>query len=366
MTEINSISVRGVNLPQSLGTSQAGSADGNGGLLFGDDLIGGTEDTYTSDTVKEQIKTQAQELIKLAKRMNAGSSDGSEGSEGSSALKKSLNTKLKALKEQAEAAGIDLNALFSEISEETNMSRKDQKLISKTLKVKISKKTDASSESSSSAMAQQSNPFGTSSKNPLFAGFVGLNRSIRAIDGTSDFDSGSHYSGKLIGSSSDASLSLSKYQDNELSRIKGIYQQNKSKYDKVSEATGVPAELICAIHYRESGCNFGTYLHNGDPLGQPTTHVPKGKNFSDWSAAAIDAINSQRHSDVSRDNVDSQLDYAERYNGLGYRRKGVASPYVWAGTSNYSGGMYVRDGVYSASAVDKRVGVAAILQTLYT
>ncbi|MBR1908498.1 hypothetical protein IJ818_06145, partial [bacterium] len=154
MTEINSISVRGVNLPQSLGTSQAGSADGNGGLLFGDDLIGGTEDTYTSDTVKEQIKTQAQELIKLAKRMNAGSSDGSEGSEGSSALKKSLNTKLKALKEQAEAAGIDLNALFSEISEETNMSRKDQKLISKTLKVKISKKTDASSESSSSAMAQ--------------------------------------------------------------------------------------------------------------------------------------------------------------------------------------------------------------------
>ena len=173
MTEINSISVRGVNLPQSLGTSQAGSADGNGGLLFGDDLIGGTEDTYTSDTVKEQIKTQAQELIKLAKRMNAAGSDGSEGSEGSSALKKSLNTKLKALKEQAEAAGIDLNALFSEISEETNMSRKDQKLISKTLKVKISKKTDASSESSSSAMAQQSNPFGTSSKNPLFAGFAG-------------------------------------------------------------------------------------------------------------------------------------------------------------------------------------------------
>lgn len=337
-------------------TLQSGNANGDGGLLFGDNLIGGVEDSYTSDAVKNQLKIQAQDLVKLARRMNSASAEESGGSE---ALKKSLNTKLKAIKEQAEAAGVDLNALFSEISEEMNLSRKDQKAISKTLKVKI-KKIDKLAKSEE---PQQSNPFG-SSQNPLFAGFVGRERSIRAMDGVDD--GGDIRCGKLIGSSADASLQLSKYQNNELSRVKDIYQKNKSKYDKVAEATGVPAELICAIHYREGGCNFGTYLHNGDPLGQPTTHVPRGKNFSDWTSAAIDAINSQKHSNVSKGNIDSQLDYAERYNGLGYRRRGKASPYVWAGTSNYSGGMYVRDGVYSDSAVDKRVGVAAILQTLYS
>ncbi|MBR1943126.1 hypothetical protein IJ843_05270 [bacterium] len=161
-------------------------------------------------------------------------------------------------------------------------------------------------------------------------------------------------------------LTLTGSQQNELSRISKIFEQNKDKYEKVSAATGVPAELICAIHYRESGCNFSTYLHNGDPLGKPTTHVPKGKNFSDWTTAAIDAIKSQgSYKSVTESNVDSQLEFAERYNGLGYRKRGVASPYVWSGTAKYTGGMYVADGVYNPSAQDRRVGVAAILKHLY-
>ena len=43
---------------------------------------------------------------------------------------------------------------------------------------------------------------------------------------------------------------------------------------------------------RESSCNFKTYLHNGDPLGKPTTHVPKGKNFTKFTDAAVDALKS--------------------------------------------------------------------------
>ena len=150
----------------------------------------------------------------------------------------------------------------------------------------------------------------------------------------------------------------------ELAQIKKIFEENKDKYEKVAEATGVPAELICAIHYREGSCNFSTYLHNGDPLGQTTTHVPAGLYFEDWTDAAIDAIKSQNPEIIKDGDFDSCMEYAERYNGLGYRNKGLASPYVWAGTTNYTGGMYVADGQFDANARDKRVGVAVMMKYL--
>ena len=60
------------------------------------------------------------------------------------------------------------------------------------------------------------------------------------------------------------------------------------------------------------------------------------------------------------------MDYAEHYNGMGYSNRGLASPYVWAGTTKYTGGMYVADGEFSASAFDQRVGVAVIMKALST
>lgn len=150
----------------------------------------------------------------------------------------------------------------------------------------------------------------------------------------------------------------------ELAKIKEIFEQNKDKYEKVAEATGIPAELICAIHYREGSCNFGTYLHNGDPLGQPTTHVPAGKYFEDWTSAAIDAISTHNPGIVKDGDFESCCEFAERYNGLGYRNKGLASPYVWAGTTKYTGGMYVADGKFDASKKDQRIGIAVAMKYL--
>ena len=162
----------------------------------------------------------------------------------------------------------------------------------------------------------------------------------------------------------DFSEKLSDYNKQELEQLKNIFEKNKDKYEKVAEETGIPAELICAIHYREGSCNFDTYLHNGDPLGKPTTHVPANIYFEDWSEAAIDAIKSQNPEIVKDGDFGSCMDFAERYNGLGYRNKGLASPYVWAGTTNYTGGMYVADGQFDANARDKRVGVAVMMKYL--
>ncbi len=150
-----------------------------------------------------------------------------------------------------------------------------------------------------------------------------------------------------------------------LEKFEANFENNKDRYEAVAEKTGVPAELIAAIHWRESSGNFDTYLHNGDPLGKPTTHVPAGLNYSNWEDAACDAMTRYIDQDkLDKDDLNTYYDVAERYNGLGYRNKGVQSPYVWAGTTNYSGGKYVADGVYDANYVDRQLGVAVMLKRL--
>lgn len=59
----------------------------------------------------------------------------------------------------------------------------------------------------------------------------------------------------------------------DINNFQKVYKSNKAIYEEISRRKGIPPESITAIHYRESGCDFNTYLHNGDPLGQPTTHV---------------------------------------------------------------------------------------------
>lgn len=150
-----------------------------------------------------------------------------------------------------------------------------------------------------------------------------------------------------------------------LEKFEENYEKNKDRYEAVAEKTGVPAELVAAIHWRESSGNFDTYLHNGDPLGKPTTHVPAGINYSNWEDAACDAMTRYIDQDkLDKDDVNTYYEVAERYNGLGYRNKGVASPYVWAGSSNYSCGKYVADGQYDPNYVDRQLGVAVMLKRL--
>ena len=157
--------------------------------------------------------------------------------------------------------------------------------------------------------------------------------------------------------SAEQKAALEKFEEN--------YEKNKDRYEAVAEKTGVPAELVAAIHWRESSGNFGTYLHNGDPLGKPTTHVPAGINYSNWEDAACDAMTRYIDQDkLDKDDVNTYYEVAERYNGLGYRNKGVASPYVWAGSSNYSCGKYVADGQYDPNHVDRQLGVAVMLKRL--
>lgn len=145
---------------------------------------------------------------------------------------------------------------------------------------------------------------------------------------------------------------------------------NRARYEAVSKATGVPWDVIGVIHYRESSGDFKGVLHNGEKIigtGRKTALVPKGRGpFNTWEEAAIDAlVNAPPQAAKNKDwSVAGTLDILERYNGLGYRKKGLPSPYLWAGTDQYVKGKYVADGKYDPEHVDKQLGTAAILMRL--
>lgn len=145
---------------------------------------------------------------------------------------------------------------------------------------------------------------------------------------------------------------------------------SRARYDEVSELTGVPWDVIAVIHVRESSGSFAGVLHNGEKIigkNQKTKLVPKGRGpFSTWEDAAVDALMKcapylGKNKDWSLGNT---LDLLEKYNGLGYQKKGLPSPYLWAGTDQYVKGKYVADGKFDLNVVDKQLGVAALLMKL--
>ncbi|MCA1293762.1 C40 family peptidase [Paenibacillus sp. alder61] len=158
---------------------------------------------------------------------------------------------------------------------------------------------------------------------------------------------------------------------NSLKKFQQHYAKYKHKYEAVSKKTGIPPELIAAIHWREGSGNFDTYLHNGDPLGKKTVHVPKGIFFTDWEEAAIHAINMKKSVrdkvgiNHSTKDIAKMMTYAECYNGLGYINHKVNSVYVFSGTNIPLEGKYYKDNVFTYGPVkDDNPGVAVMLLSL--
>lgn len=147
-------------------------------------------------------------------------------------------------------------------------------------------------------------------------------------------------------------------------------EAHRDRYEAVSKATGVPWDVIGVIHYREASGSFAGVLHNGQKIigtNKKTTLVPAGRGpFSTWEQAAIDAlVVCPPHAANNKDwSIAGTLDLLERYNGLGYRKKGLPSPYLWAGTDQYVKGKYVADGKFDPEHVDQQLGVAPILMKL--
>lgn len=145
--------------------------------------------------------------------------------------------------------------------------------------------------------------------------------------------------------------------------------KNKDKYLEVSNITNVPWYALAPIHYREASLNFKCHLHNGDPLNARTKHVPAGRPIKGeppftWVESAIDAIKLKSWDKVTDWSIENTLALMEAYNGLGYKKKGLPSPYIWSWSNNYSKGKYVADGKFDPNFVDQQCGTAVLLKSL--
>lgn len=145
---------------------------------------------------------------------------------------------------------------------------------------------------------------------------------------------------------------------------------SKSRYQAVSEVTKVPWFVIAVIHEREASANFHCHLHNGDPLSARTYHVPAGRPLPPaqppftWEESAADALALDGLTKIGSWSVERTCYEIELYNGFGYRRHGINSPYLWSFSNNYSSGKYVADGQWSSSAVDAQCGVMPLLKRI--
>lgn len=145
----------------------------------------------------------------------------------------------------------------------------------------------------------------------------------------------------------------------------------KQRYQAVEAATGVPWAFIGVLHYRESSCDFRGLLHNGEKIlgtGRKTRLVPKGRGpFSTWEEAARDALGIKGfRRGMPEWSLTRCLFEGERFNGFGYRMRGVPSAYLWSGSNQYHNGKYVADGKWSASAIDRQIGLAPLMRHLMT
>jgi lysozyme family protein len=142
------------------------------------------------------------------------------------------------------------------------------------------------------------------------------------------------------------------------------------RYEGVGNAVSVPWYFIAAIHGLESSFNFRAHLHNGDfPLSARTRQVPAGRPAVwlppiDWESSARDALRLLGFTGQQDWSLERTLYRLEAYNGFGYRKRGVATPYLWSFSNNYEAGKFVSDGTWNGKAKSQQCGAAVVLKLL--
>jgi lysozyme family protein len=156
-----------------------------------------------------------------------------------------------------------------------------------------------------------------------------------------------------------------------IERLATMLVSFRSTYEKVQRDLKIPWFFIGLIHGMESNFNFGTHLHNGDTLMHRTVNIPKGRPPAEvadppfaWTTSAIDALTMKGFHTQTDWSLPAILFRLEQYNGFGYRMRGRASPYLWSLSDRYTGGKFVKDGVFDPAALSKQCGAAIVLKRL--
>jgi len=134
--------------------------------------------------------------------------------------------------------------------------------------------------------------------------------------------------------------------------------------NKFVTSTTVPWYWLGAIMFQENSLDFSKQLLNGQKWDKRTTIVPKGLGpWYSFNYSLVFAINYKKLDTLKWD-IGNALMHAEKWNGLGYRKRNIRSPYIWAGTDLQQKGLYVSDGKFDPEGWKTRPGVAAIFLEL--
>lgn len=145
-----------------------------------------------------------------------------------------------------------------------------------------------------------------------------------------------------------------------------LVASGKPRYQWVEDKTGAPWYFTGLIHLMECGCLFTNQILNGQPINVTTTMQPKGLGpWKTWEDSAFDALKFFNLKGQSFWTPWKVLYELEKWNGWGYRKHGVHSPYLWSGSNHGVGvGKYVKDGKYDPKAVSKQIGAAVVLKEM--
>lgn len=151
----------------------------------------------------------------------------------------------------------------------------------------------------------------------------------------------------------------------------GRIDKGRPRYEAIERNLGIPWHFVAAVHGMEASFDFSRHLHNGDPLTARTVQWPPGRPKSGdppftWEASAADALGMKKLDQWKDWSVAGTLYRLEGYNGFGYRlhHPEVPSPYLWSFSSLYTSGKYVKDGVWSPTAVSQQCGAAVLLRRM--
>ena len=149
-----------------------------------------------------------------------------------------------------------------------------------------------------------------------------------------------------------------------------MIRKSRPRYEAAGDRARVPWFFIALTHALEASFNFRAHLHNGDfPLSARTRQVPAGRPRvwlppSDWESSAVDAIKLLGFGGQDDWSLERTLYRLEAYNGFGYRRLGVPTPYLWSFSQHYDRGKFVADGKFSRTARSQQCGAAVMLHSL--
>lgn len=167
------------------------------------------------------------------------------------------------------------------------------------------------------------------------------------------------------------SCSVLPYKQHETSTICDRIYRNWSRYQAVASTSKVPAHVISGLHNMEAGGSFLCHLHEGSSLKWRTRYVPIGRPKTGnppftWEFSAQDALAYDHMAEKNWKRLGPTLTACELYNGGGFMRyhPETPTPYLWSGSSVARPGKYIRDGVWSPTAISAQIGIAPIWKEL--